>query len=160
LKGINQHAIILSGGYFTRAINLNFAIDQSVNSNLKGEILKIIKSRINFILLFFWISFVNAADTFDPQTGVLTIPLVNVNDTYYSNVKVIIGDIKDIGTKKSLGLAYDIYNTNTNELYIPIVNIGETAYYFVTISVGKVLSLDGNIFPILKTNEPKLVATS
>jgi len=160
LKGINQHAIILSGGYFTRAINLNFAIDQSVNSNLKGEILKIIKSRINFILLFFWISFVNAADTFDPQTGVLTIPLVNVNDTYYSNVKVIIGDIKDIGTKKSLGLAYDIYNTNTNELYIPIVNIGESTYYFVTITVGKVLSLEGNIFPVLKTNEPKAYKTS
>lgn len=147
-------------GYFIRIINLNSDINQSVNSNLKGEILKIIKSRIYFILLFFWISLANATDTFDPQTGFLTIPLVNVNDTYYSNVKVTIGDIKDIGTKKSLGLAYDIYNTNTNELYIPIVNIGESTYYFVTITVGKVLSLEGNIFPVLKTNEPKAYKTS
>lgn len=122
--------------------------------------MKILKIRNLLLFLSFWISLANAADTFDPQTGVLTIPLVNVNDAYYSNVKVTIGDIKDIGTKKSLGLAYDIYNTNTNELYIPIVNIGESTYYFVTIAVGKVLSLEGNIFPVFKTNEPKAYKTS
>jgi len=113
------------------------------------------KKILLFIFLIFDLTQSWALDTYDPQSGVLTVSLVNVNDVYYSNVKVTIGNIKDIGIKKNLGLAYGVYDLKTNELYIPIVNIGETAYYFVTITVGKVLSLDGNIFPILKTNEPK-----
>jgi len=110
-----------------------------------------------FLFIFLVLSFTHswAFDTYDPQSGVLTVSLVNVNDVYYSNVKVTVGVIKDIGTKKNLGLAFDIYDSNTNELYIPIVNVGDSSYYFVTITVGKVLSLDGNNFPILKTNEPK-----
>jgi len=113
--------------------------------------------QISFCCFFIslWFSSVNAADSFDAQSGVLSIPLVNVNDTYYSNVRVLIGSVRDIGIKKSIGLAYDVYDTSTNELYIPIVNVGQTTYYFVTVTVEKVLGLDGNVIPILKSNEPQ-----
>ena len=95
-----------------------------------------------------------SADTYDTETGVLTVPLVNVNETYYSNVKLTVGSILSVGIKKSPSLAYDIYDAATNQLYIPIVHVGDVSYYFVTITVGSVLSLEGSFFPSVKSQDP------
>ena len=112
-----------------------------------------IKKFICTCLLSLWLPAI-AADTYNTETGVLSVPLVNVNDTYYANVKLTVGSILSVGTKKSPSLAYDTYDVATNQLYIPIVYVGDLTYYFVTITVGSVLSLDGSFFPSVKSQDP------
>ena len=65
-----------------------------------------IKKLICTCLLAFWLPAI-AADTYNSETGILTVPLVNVNETYYANVKLKVGSILSVGTKKSPSLAYD-----------------------------------------------------
>lgn len=112
-----------------------------------------IKKLICTCLLAFWLPAI-AADTYNSETGILTVPLVNVNETYYANVKLKVGSILSVGTKKSPSLAYDTYDVATNQLYIPIVHVGDLTYYFVTITVDSVLSLDGSFFPSVKSQDP------
>lgn len=112
-----------------------------------------IKKFICTCLLSLWLPAI-AADTYNTETGVLSVPLVNVNDTYYANVKLTVGSILSVGTKKSPSLAYDTYDVATNQLYIPIVYVGDLTYYFVTITVGSVLSLEGSFFPSVKSQDP------
>ena len=82
-----------------------------------------------------------AADSYDASSNTLTIPLVNVNNTYYSNVKINVGSVVSIGSKSPLALAYDTYNAATNELTIPEVVVGSSTYYNVVITVGPIVSV-------------------
>jgi len=82
------------------------------------------------------------------------IPLVSANDTFYTNVKVTLSSIVNIGTKKYPGLAFDTYDVSSGNLYIPIVQAGSQTYYFVTVTLSKILSIDGNFIPTVKTNDP------
>jgi hypothetical protein len=82
-----------------------------------------------------------AADSYDASSNTLTIPLVNVNNTYYSNVKINVGAVVSIGSKSSSAPAYDTYNAATNELTIPEVVVGSSTYYNVVITVGPILSV-------------------
>jgi hypothetical protein len=82
-----------------------------------------------------------AADSYDASTNTLTIPLVNVNNTYYSNVKINVGVVVSVGSKSSSAPAYDTYNAATNELNIPEVVVGSSTYYNVVITVGPILSV-------------------
>ena len=82
-----------------------------------------------------------AADSYDASSNTLTIPLVNVNNTYYSNVKINVGVVVSIGSKSSSAPAYDTYNAATNELTIPEVVVGSSTYYNVVITVGPILSV-------------------
>ena len=95
-----------------------------------------------FVTLFA-IVFVNsyAADSYDASSNTLTIPLVNVNNIYYSNVKINVGAVVSIGSKSSSTPAYDTYNAATNELTIPEVVVGSSTYYNVVITVGPILSV-------------------
>ena len=82
-----------------------------------------------------------AADSYDASSNTLTIPLVNVNNIYYSNVKINVGAVVSIGSKSSSTPAYDTYNAATNELTIPEVVVGSSTYYNVVITVGPILSV-------------------
>ena len=86
----------------------------------------------------------NGADSYDPATNILKIPLVRVNDSYYSNVQVTLGPIISLGSPLSRTLAYDIYDTTTQQLLIPVVNSGSNTYFFVLANVKSVLSVGGD----------------
>jgi len=82
-----------------------------------------------------------AADTYFASSNTLTIPLVKVNNNYYSNVLIGVGTIVSVGRKDSSAPTYDIYNVGTNQLSIPEVLVGDTSYYNVVITVGSVLGI-------------------
>jgi len=82
-----------------------------------------------------------AADSYDANSNTLTIPLVNVSNTYYSNVKINVGVVVSVGSKDASAPAYDTYNAATNQLTIPEVTVGATTYYNVVITVGPILSV-------------------
>lgn len=80
-----------------------------------------------------------AADTYDSATSTLSIPMVQVGDTLYRNVKVTLGSVVSVGTTV-VADSYDTYDATTNQLTIPVVTAGATTYYSTVIKVGKVLS--------------------
>ena len=82
-----------------------------------------------------------AADTYAAASNTLTIPLVKVNSTYYSNVQISVGTVVSIGSKDASAPAYDTYNAANNQLSIPEVLVGDTSYYNVVITVGSVLGV-------------------
>jgi len=82
-----------------------------------------------------------AVDSYDASTNTLTIPLVNVNNTYYSNVKINVGVVVSVGSKDASAPAYDTYNATINQLTIPEVVVGSATYYNVVITVGPILSV-------------------
>ena len=95
-----------------------------------------------FVTLFAIVCFNSyAADSYDASSNTLTIPLVNVNNIYYSNVKINVGAVVSIGSKSTSTPAYDTYNAATNELTIPEVVVGSSTYYNVVITVGPILSV-------------------
>ena len=100
-------------------------------------------NKIKYLLAIFGVLFLNAqaADTYDPKKSTLTIPLVKVGETYYSNVLVLLGNVLSVGSASSSYLPYDTYTASTNQLAIPQVTSGSTTYYNVVITVGKVLSV-------------------
>ncbi|MFI3223012.1 MAG: hypothetical protein QX191_08265, partial [Methylococcaceae bacterium] len=51
-----------------------------------------------FCNIFFCCGIINAADSYDIATGILTIPQVNVNGTLYNNVTITIGDVASVGS--------------------------------------------------------------
>jgi hypothetical protein len=82
-----------------------------------------------------------AADTYAASSNTLTIALVKVNSTYYSNVQISVGTVVSIGSKDASAPAYDTYNATNNQLSIPEVLVGDTSYYNVVITVGSVLGV-------------------
>ena len=93
---------------------------------------------IKYLLAICSVLFFNAqaADTYDPKKSTLTIPLVKVGETYYSNVVVMLGNVLSVGSASSSYLPYDTYTASTNQLAIPQVTSGSTTYYNVVITVG------------------------
>lgn len=84
-----------------------------------------------------------SADTYDAATNVLTIPLVTVGNTSYTNVRITVGGVISLG----VGIAantYDTYDAATNQLTIPSVLVGATTYTNVVITVGSVISVGGS----------------
>lgn len=94
-------------------------------------------SHLLTVLLLLLVRPVLATDTYDPATGVLTIPAVQVGDNYFKNVQVSVGSIIKVGQTTSTTLI-DVYDAATNQLRIPSVRVGSTTYSDVTVTVGKV----------------------
>jgi hypothetical protein len=80
-----------------------------------------------------------SADSYNSNTGVLSIARVAVGDTVYSDVKITIGEVVSIGTLTDD--SYDTYDSKTNRLTIPVVSAYGNKYYNVVVSVGSVLSI-------------------
>lgn len=83
--------------------------------------------------------FGSAADSFDPATGILTIPLVVSGNTSYTNVRITIAGYRIGGGIPTS--SYDTYNPVTNQLTIPSVTVGTATYNNVVVTVGTVLSI-------------------
>jgi len=81
-----------------------------------------------------------AADTYDPVTNTVTIGLVKVGDTFYSDVKITLDTVISLGSQVAPVGTYDTYNPLSNQLTIPEV-IGSKTYYNVVVTVGNVLSV-------------------
>lgn len=54
--------------------------------------------KILVALIGFWLACVAYADTYDPETNLLTIPSITVNGTTYTDVIVTVGEIISIGS--------------------------------------------------------------
>jgi hypothetical protein len=102
-----------------------------------------------------WSHIAHAADTYDAASGTLTIPLVKVDNNYYSNVKVTLGSVVSVGSTLTRTLAYDTYNPSTGQLLIPVVNSGNDSYFFVLATVANVLSVGGDQHQTLKLTPPQ-----
>ena len=84
-----------------------------------------------------------AADTYDATKSTLTIPLVKVGETYYSDVIITLGNVVSVGSASSSYLSYDTYTAASNQLAIPQVTVGGITYYNAVVTVGNVLSVGG-----------------
>ena len=80
-----------------------------------------------------------SADSYNSNTGVLSIGRVAVGDIVYSDVKITIGEVVSIGTLTDD--SYDTYDSKTKRLTIPVVSAYGNKYYNVVVSVGNVLSV-------------------
>jgi hypothetical protein len=78
----------------------------------------------------------HAMDTYDPATGLLTIPLVIVGDMAYTNVQVFVGPANAV-TVGGGGAVLDAADTyDGTRLTIPAVQVGNTVYTNVQVSIG------------------------
>src|SRR4051812_18442170 len=67
----------------------------------------------------------HAADTFDPATGVLTIPLLVIGNTAFSNVRITVGGLVGV----SGGAAVNAYDTfSGGQLSIPSLQLGANLF--------------------------------
>jgi len=98
----------------------------------------ILKLLISFFMVC-WSFTALSADSFNPNTGVLSIARVAVGDTVYSDVKITIGEVVSIGTLTDD--SYDTYDSKTKRLTIPVVSAYGNKYYNVVVSAGNVLSV-------------------
>ena len=94
-------------------------------------------------LVFHCLSAAQAADSYNSSTGVLSIPLVKVGETFYTNVTMTLSDIVSVGVASSTSLSYDSYNSVNNQLSIPTVNVGTVTYSNVVVTVGSVITIGG-----------------
>lgn len=96
-------------------------------------------------------SLVYGSDSYDGSF--LTIPLVQVGNTMYTNVKITVGSVisADGGTPKA---SYDTYTAATNQLTIPSVSVGNVSYTNVIITVGNLISVGGGY----QTSAPTIAA--
>ena len=93
-----------------------------------------------FLVLFFNAATqANAADTYDSAKGTLSIPLVKVANTFYSDVVVTLTGVLSVGTARSSYLPYDAFENN--QLTIPVVNVDSITYYNVVVTLGGVVSV-------------------
>ncbi len=97
-----------------------------------------------FFLLFNCMVCCYADDGYDPNTGILTISVVNVggnNGTFYSNVKVTVAAILAIDSANRPPSGFDTFDPSSSQLGIPIVKVNGTTYKNVFITVGNVVSV-------------------
>ena len=101
------------------------------------------------------VSFVQAwaLDTYNPANGQLTIPLVQVGTTTYSNVVVTIGNVLSVGNGNSK-TAIDVYDTSTGQLNISNVLVVSAIYSNVVVTISNVISADGAKVNVLKQQVP------
>lgn len=98
-----------------------------------------------FFTLLFSLSTSYADDSYDPDTGILNIPLVNVggnSGTFYANVQVSIESILSINSANRPAPGFDTYDPSTNKLGIPAVNVNGTIYSNVYVTVGSILNIE------------------
>jgi hypothetical protein len=99
--------------------------------------------RLKVLLLAFGLAAsvnARAADTFDPATGVLTIPLLVIGNTAFSNVRITVGGLVGV----SGGAAVNSYDTfSGGQLSIPALQLGANVFTNVVITVGSVLGVGG-----------------
>jgi len=88
-----------------------------------------------------WLSPVQAADSYNSSTGVLSIPLVKVGDIFYTNVDITFSSYS-VGTASSPPLSYDTFNLLNNQLSIPSVNVGAQTYSNLVVTVAEVKKYD------------------
>lgn len=102
-------------------------------------------------LLGLWFVFVCsnawAVDAYNSANNQLKIPIVQVGDSFYTNVVVTVGSVVSVGTSAVSG-SFDIYDGKTNQLTIPSVVVGSTTYNNVVIKVGSVVSVGDSAFVI------------
>ena len=99
------------------------------------------------IILFFGL-FSNssfAIDTFDLNTGKLTLQSVSVGSSVYSNVIVTVGNVNSIGNAPATG-SNDTFNLTDGSLNIPTVLVGGSIYNNVNITLGSITSVGGGPF--------------
>jgi len=110
-----------------------------------------------------------SADSYNPQTGILSIPSVMVNGTQYNNVQVTIARVVSLGTGGASvpNGTIDSYNSSNSQLQIPLVTVGsDTRYVNAVIEVGKVIALGpNNVVPVLvnggyQNSLPNMLTTS
>jgi len=94
-------------------------------------------------LVFHCLSAAQAADSYNSNSGVLSIPLVKVGETFYTDVTITLSNIVSVGVASSTSLSYDSYNSVNNQLSIPTVNVGSLAYSNVVVTVGSVITVGG-----------------
>lgn len=92
-------------------------------------------------LTFFVTEFAWAVDFYHLDSNQLSIPLVKAGDTFYSNVRIEVGDVLSVGTNE-LARGYDVYDIATGKLSIPLVTVGSNFYKNVTITVKSILGLE------------------
>lgn len=64
-----------------------------------------------------------AIDSYNANTGILSIPQVALGDVLYSNVNITVDQILAVGTQIAPD-SYDTYNPTNNQLTIPSVEVG------------------------------------
>jgi len=98
--------------------------------------------KILFLTTLFFGSFSWATDSYDNNTGILTISYVAADNVLYSNVRTTVKEVIQIGTVDPLNiLKYDVYDSFNRTLLIPKVNVGSLTYGNVLIKVGDILSV-------------------
>jgi uncharacterized repeat protein (TIGR03803 family) len=84
-----------------------------------------------------------AADSYDPTSGQLTIPTLQLGTTTYSNVVVKVGPLVSGPAGSSGYTAADSYSPVLNELTVPSVTVGSAPYYNVVVKVAGLVSIGG-----------------
>jgi hypothetical protein len=97
------------------------------------------------VLSSLFASSILAADTYDSATNVLSIPLVQVGDRLYQDVKITVRSLVSAGSGPSAE-TFDTYNLSNNQLSIPVVNVGGQLWYDVVIIVDGIKEVGAYCF--------------
>ncbi len=109
------------------------------------------------------------ADSFNTQTGVLSIPSVMVNGIQYNNVQVTLDKVLSLGsgTGSSPSGTVDTYNMSNAQLQIPLVNLTSgQSYVNALVVVKSVISVGpNNVIPVVvnggyQNSLPNMLTTS
>jgi hypothetical protein len=130
---------------------------------------RILGLRLAWVLVMLCSSAAWCADSYNYQTGVLSIPSVMVNGTQYNNVQVTIAKVVSLGSGvgSTPNGTVDTYNSSNAQLQIPLVHVdtGES-YVNAVIVVGSVLFVGpNNLVPVLvnggyQNSLPNMLTTS
>ena len=98
-----------------------------------------------------------AVDTFDPATGILSVPRVVVGDwrltwgaQEYTEIKLTVDEVVSVGQttlldETDLAIRPDTFNTSLNQLRIPQVIVGSDVYADVIMTIEELISFTGTI---------------
>ncbi|MAS61172.1 MAG: hypothetical protein CMQ07_08725 [Gammaproteobacteria bacterium] len=98
-----------------------------------------------------------AVDTFDPATGILSVPRVVVGDwrltwgaQEYTEIKLTVDEVVSVGQttlldETDLTIRPDTFDTSLNQLLMPQVIVGSDVYADVVITIGELISFTGTI---------------
>jgi len=100
-----------------------------------------------------------AIDSYDPVKNELTIPKVQVGNTFYKDVKIKVGVVVSIGIVKATE-SFDVYDATKSQLLIPAVIVGTTTYNNVVITVGEILEVGGIINDVTTNNSSSVAVTT
>ena len=100
-----------------------------------------------------------ALDAYDPLKNELTIPKVQVGNTFYRDVKIKVGVVVSIDTIKATE-PFDVYDALKNQLLISSVLVGSTTYKNVVITVGDILEVGGIIDVAAISNSSSVAVTT